>query len=110
MRFLSRVFGPSFTEQLVLRLLEENAALRDRLLEQKGVEPINATFVEAQAKPEDAYSIPEDPQARERAIEMCAREAASDPEIMAQAEFNARRNPDWQEVVERAERMMEFVS
>jgi hypothetical protein len=109
MRFLSRVFGPSFTEQLVLRLLEENAALRDRLLEQKGVEPINATFVEAQQ--EETDFIPQDPQARKRAIEMRAREAASDPELLEQAEFNARRgNPDWQEVTALAYEYMETVT
>jgi hypothetical protein len=106
-RFLSRLFAlsPTFEQSLVLRLLDQNQALLDRLLEREGVEPIGVVEKVAPAQPLGSPTIA--PLERNRQIESLAMDAASDPDLMEQARHNAKFNEDWKEVVERAESLME---
>jgi hypothetical protein len=95
----------SFQQSLILRLLDQNQALLDRLLEKEGIETIGEKKEEKRVapSPDDPFIAPQE---REKMIESLSFEAAADPDLLEQARYNARSNEDWREVVERAESLM----
>lgn len=114
MRFFSWLRGPSFEQQLITRLLDQNAALLDRLLLQAGHEPTQEPkpiqVTESTPVLQDDDTLAEEAQSEQ--VQVFAMEAASDPEMMEQAVYNA--DPDnhphwrqWKEVVKQAEALME---
>jgi hypothetical protein len=114
MRFLSWFLKPDFQEQLITRLLDQNEALMDKLLLQAGHDPIHEPkppeIIESKPSLQDEATLAEEAQSEQ--VQAYAMEAATDPEMMEQAVYNA--NPDnhpgwrqWREVVKQAESMME---
>lgn len=107
-RFFSRIFSfsPTFEQGLITRLLDANQALLDRLLEREGIEPVTERKEEkarvAPVMPPTAF-----PAEYEQWVDGLAVEAASDEDLMAQAEHNAQYSQEWRDVVARAESKMQ---
>lgn len=107
MGLIRRLLGiPTFQERLIERLLDENRDLRNRLLWKEGI-----PLIEVERAPEVSATerVHQAVASRKDAIILAAREAAADPELLAQAKDNAQYDPEWQDVVDRAEAMMEEV-
>jgi hypothetical protein len=114
-RFFSWLSRSTFEQRLIERLLDQNAALLDRLLLQAGHEPTqepkSVQITESAPLLNDDVTLAEEAQTEQ--VKAYALEAAADPEMMEQALYNADRDNGhpgwryWRDVVRQAEAMME---